>query len=135
MNQIVTKDVFLKIESFGDRYIKEELVPWDKTKLTADWWYALLFFFGRSFYQGRRDSVSSQIKRTAVEALEDDILGKDIHEKERKLKLHLGSGDLDWKKMQSSTNLLQKALLKERPMQLDNGRTKELRVMRTAFSL
>lgn len=65
------------MEIFGDRYCEKYLDKFDKKKLETDWWYALKFFFGRSFARGRRDELSNEYYDFTIDVLEDhfDING------------------------------------------------------------
>jgi len=48
----------------------EERFPTDsKELLKNDWWKALQFFFGRAFYQGRRDVISEEVERRVINVL------------------------------------------------------------------
>jgi hypothetical protein len=49
-----------------------EITSWGM--LLNDWWRALIFFFDRAFYQGRKDVLSSAFESAAIKAIED-VLG------------------------------------------------------------
>lgn len=64
------KDIFKKIESFGNVFEKKYLNNWNKEKILNDWIYSLKFFFEHSFMRGRRDTLSIKFKDKAIEVLE-----------------------------------------------------------------
>lgn len=51
-----------------------------------DWWLALIFFFDRAFYQGRKDKLSSYFERATVKALDSVLIGSASDEKLSSLK-------------------------------------------------
>lgn len=60
-----------KIGKLGERYFAEFLQD-DyrvRTKIKKDWYRALLFFYGKSFYRGRRDEVSKVFELRAIKSL------------------------------------------------------------------
>jgi hypothetical protein len=66
MNQEYLK----KIARFGDEY--RQLFLFSKYQADAvatDWWQAILFFFGRAYYQGRKEIVSMKVHEAAVGVL------------------------------------------------------------------
>lgn len=72
----MTETLFDAILSYGDRYRKDLLYMYYNPKqLLSDWWVALNFFFGRAFYQGRRDDVSEKVYNVAFEILEPKFSG------------------------------------------------------------
>ena len=59
-----------KIVKFGEEYRRTHLIEkHDKATLETDWWQAIIFFFGRAFYQGRKDKVSMLVQERATEVL------------------------------------------------------------------
>jgi len=66
-----------KIEKYGGRYRKEILLASNKKlgitekSIEDDWYAALNFFFGRSFYRGRKDELSTKFKNKTFEVLND----------------------------------------------------------------
>jgi hypothetical protein len=66
-----------KIESFGDLYCREHLSHWDKEALESSWWEALKFFFGHSFFRGRRDELSNEYRYFTIAILTDYFSIKD----------------------------------------------------------
>ena len=71
------------ILTYGRTHVNEYLNV-DKHELETDWWKALDFFFGHSFYQGRGDAVSTTIRYSAQKFLEDK-LGSSNSERVRNL--------------------------------------------------
>lgn len=83
------------ILSYGDRYKEEYLLKYSNDELLRNWLEALKFFFGRAFYQGRRDDVSGKVQDAAIGVIEHnssivngnledndlDILKKELQEK------------------------------------------------------
>lgn len=68
---MVNEKVVNAILSYGNRYREEMLYKiYTKDKLLDNWWEALKFFFGRAFYQGRRDPISDKVYLAAVGVLE-----------------------------------------------------------------
>lgn len=57
------------IEKLGERYCTENLGKWNKQRLESDWWEALKFFFGHSFFRGRRDKLSNEYYYFTINAL------------------------------------------------------------------
>jgi hypothetical protein len=58
-----------QIAAYGLQYRTDHLRKYDPDRLIADWWEALQFFFGRAFYQGRRDNISARVHTAALEIL------------------------------------------------------------------
>jgi len=59
------------IEKLGDRYCEKILLKqWKKARLESDWWEGLKFFFGHSFFRGRRDKLSNEYYYFTIDALE-----------------------------------------------------------------
>jgi hypothetical protein len=83
------KRLLRSVAELGKSYHDEHLADSVKGRdaLLSDWWSALLFWFNRSFYQGRRDSLSTEMKTRAVATL-NNILGEELSEKRRRL-VHL----------------------------------------------
>ena len=76
-----------KIAQLSSRYIREYLGSeiGQRDILKDDWYEALKFFYGRSFYQGRRDELSERFYRKALQGL-DGCLGKSPEEREISLR-------------------------------------------------
>lgn len=73
--------ILRKIEAFSENYKSllssetlafKEAGSWDRIR--QDWWFALLFFFDRAFYQGRSDILSGRFERATVEALAGSLI-------------------------------------------------------------
>lgn len=63
-----------KIINYGDKYIKKHLTDVFNTELMLkDWWEGLQFFLSRSFYQGRRDTISMRVEKEAMNTLKNYI--------------------------------------------------------------
>ena len=60
--------IFRNIGKLGDIYY-EKYLTWDKNKLERNWWEALKFFLGHSFYRGRRDELSNEYHHFAIDTL------------------------------------------------------------------
>lgn len=77
---------------FGERYKKEVMGSdfWTADKISNDWFVALKFWFGKSFYRGRRDSISDNFKERSDNVIAN--IGKDnlfdISENELETLLH-----------------------------------------------
>lgn len=56
----------------GEQYQQRLLKDYSIDVLLSDSWEALKFFFGRAFYQGRRDSLSERVNKTSVDILEQE---------------------------------------------------------------
>lgn len=66
-NKIVARKCRLIANKYGERYKKEVMnsAKWTPELLSEDWFSALEFWFSKSFYRGRRDSISDIfMKRT-----------------------------------------------------------------------
>ncbi|MFW6118157.1 MAG: hypothetical protein ACOC6R_01520 [Chloroflexota bacterium] len=82
-----------KIEALSEDYKRRtsvETIAYKKAgsweKVRQDWWYALIFYFDRAFYQGRSDSLSGNFERATVTALDEVLGGVSSHEKLSSLK-------------------------------------------------
>ena len=63
-----------KIISYGDKYIEKHLTGvFDTDLMLKDWWEGLQFFLSRSFYQGRRDTISMRVEEKAMNVLKKYI--------------------------------------------------------------
>lgn len=60
---------YLKLFASLTKDYEERFLTDSTEMLENDWWEALRFFFGRVFYQGRRDDISKEVERTVIEAL------------------------------------------------------------------
>ena len=67
-HQSTLEKIFRNIERLGDFYYEKHLT-WDKNELERNWWEALEFFFGHSFYRGRRDELSNEYYHFAIDTL------------------------------------------------------------------
>jgi hypothetical protein len=68
-----------QVASFADAYIREHLSAWDPASLRTNWWDALRFWFGHSFYQGRSDAVSSMFEQRAIGVIEEALGSTELH--------------------------------------------------------
>jgi len=67
-----------RILALGQRYREEMLLRYYSCEtLLSDWWQALRFFFGRAFYQGRRNEVSEKVFGAAMEVLDPICSARD----------------------------------------------------------
>ncbi len=66
----MNEEYLKKIARFGDEY-RQKFLPEAQSRdtLSSIWWQALLFFFGRAYYQGRRDTVSKKVHDASVGVL------------------------------------------------------------------
>jgi len=63
-----------KIINYGNKYIKNHLIRvFDRELMLRDCWAGLQFFLSRSFYQGRRDTISAQIEERSMNVLKKYI--------------------------------------------------------------
>ncbi|HLC54864.1 MAG TPA: hypothetical protein VJK07_04550 [Candidatus Nanoarchaeia archaeon] len=63
-----------KIINYGDRYIEKHLTGvFDIDLMLKNWWKGLQFFLSRSFYQGRRDTISMRVEEKAMNVLKKYI--------------------------------------------------------------
>ncbi len=108
------KDTMKKIEALCDDYMEiiqpeteaYQLGNGNMPKILDDWWFSLVFFFDRVFYQGRRDELSTRYKLATINSL-NSLLGKDNKQKLTNLL------DLNSKKMlnyKEKNNPIKKAL-------------------------
>lgn len=74
-----------EIEKFGrlyiNRFLKEQITR--KKNIYNDWFEALEFFFGRSFYRGRRDELSTRFMEATVMTLKEYKLTKNNFERKQ----------------------------------------------------
>lgn len=98
MNENVVNAVLL----FGQRYRKEQLIDrYEPDTMLLGWWDALRFFFGRAFYQGRRDDISFLVYTAAIDVLELAVSHTDgylddaqLSELEQQLHAKIGKGQI-----------------------------------------
>jgi len=63
-----------KIINYGDKYIEKYLTDVFNTDLMLkNWWEGLQFFLSRSFYQGRRDTISMRVEEKAMDVLQEFV--------------------------------------------------------------
>lgn len=67
-----------KIEFYGKTYIKK-FVNENKNIVLNDWYEGLMFFFGKTFYRGRKDEISTIFLERTKKALTDYDLKRNIH--------------------------------------------------------
>jgi len=77
--------------------------------IASDWWLALIFFFDRAFYQGRRDQLSEIFEKATIQAL-GKALGNDEETRREKLLDYYHEGWLDLDTWGEQGNLLCEAL-------------------------
>ena len=76
--------ILKNLEAFGDRYCSRYLEIW-RGDIAENWWTAFRFFFNHAFMRGRRDQLSEEYFRYAMEALKeyfvlpDNPVEKDFH--------------------------------------------------------
>lgn len=64
----------IKIANFGDKYIEKHLNNgFNLNQIKKDWWMGLQFFLSRSFYQGRRDTISMCVEEKAMDILKEFV--------------------------------------------------------------
>lgn len=81
-----------KIEHLSENYMRDVKqgtrsfisAKGDKEKILSSWWFSLVFFLDRVFYQGRRDEVSYIFEQVTINALEE-LLGETDKQKLDKL--------------------------------------------------
>ena len=66
-------------------------------EIKQNWWFALINFFDRVFYRGRRDSLSGKFEQSTIQVLEK-YLGKNNEQRLKKLLKLRDNGSLDFKK-------------------------------------
>ena len=75
-------EIIKKIVNYGDKYIEKYLTGvFDTGLMFKDWWMGLQFFLSRSFYQGRRDIISEQVKEKAMTVLKNFIKDNENNQK------------------------------------------------------
>jgi hypothetical protein len=82
------KNMLCKIAEIGRRYYVNEIISQEihnREILRNDWYEALKFFFRKTFYQGRKDTISTDFLNKSLKSL-DNYLGQSVKEKESKLK-------------------------------------------------
>lgn len=69
-----------QIQEYGQRYCEEFLADdtAEKSKLLADWYEGLNFFFRKSFYRGRKDEISDVFRKRALEVIQEFDLRNNI---------------------------------------------------------
>jgi hypothetical protein len=75
-NYLMNMDVetIKKIINYGDKYIERHLTDvFDTNLMLKDWWAGLQFFLSRSFYQGRRDTISMRVEEKAMDVLQEFV--------------------------------------------------------------
>lgn len=100
-----------KIETLSEDYMKiienetesYRLVNKDKSKILNNWWLALIFFFDRVFYQGRKDELSNRYELATINCL-NAFLGKSSKQKLTTLLLLNKKGMLNYKQENSEIN-------------------------------
>ncbi len=64
-----------KIINYGDIYIEKHLTGvFDTDLMLKEWWEGLQFFLSRSFYQGRRDTISMRVEESVMSVLKKYII-------------------------------------------------------------
>lgn len=69
-----------QIQEYGQRYCEEFLADdtVEKSKLLANWYEGLNFFFRKSFYRGRKDEISDVFRKRALEVIQEFDLRNNI---------------------------------------------------------
>ena len=70
--------VIRNIVQFGERYVTEYLKPVSKKSLEGDWYGGANLLLSYSFYQARRDEVSSKVEKAATGVLDNHFSGRDF---------------------------------------------------------
>ncbi len=67
-NKIMARKCRRIADEYGERYKKEvmDAAKWTPELLSGDWFPALEFWFNKSFYRGRRDSISENFMKKAM---------------------------------------------------------------------
>lgn len=67
-NKIIIRKCRRIADDYGERYKKEimDVAKWTPELLSGDWFSALEFWFSKSFYRGRRDSISENFMTKAM---------------------------------------------------------------------
>lgn len=74
---IMKIETIKKIINYGDKYIEEHLTDiFDTDLMLKNWWEGLQFFLSRSFYQGRKDTISMRVEEKAMNVLKEYIADK-----------------------------------------------------------
>ncbi|HWA51963.1 MAG TPA: hypothetical protein VG895_02855 [Patescibacteria group bacterium] len=68
------------IGEFGEKYVGEFLVAdiGRRDEIKSDWYEGLKFFFSKSFYRGRKDEISENFQKRAMEVVENFDLKNNI---------------------------------------------------------
>lgn len=74
----IDKKILNKIDYLGNLYQEEYLKKYTSQLLEKDWWNGLSLFLNHSFYQGRRDEVSEQVEKAAMNILKNYFPKQDI---------------------------------------------------------
>ena len=116
-----------KIETLSEDYMKivenetqsYKLTNKDRFAILKDWWFALIFFFDRVFYQGRKDKLSKRYELATISCL-NSFLGKGRKEKMKKLLSLNERGMLNYKQKNSEINKILKQMScgKERDIEM-----------------
>lgn len=93
-----------KIETLSNKYKRMvvETAPSYKLakndeEIKQNWWFALINFFDRTFYRGRRDSLSGKFEKNTIQVLVK-YLGKNNEQRLKKLLELRDNESLDYKK-------------------------------------
>jgi hypothetical protein len=98
------------IERLGSlKYLNDHLSKWDKNKLQKDWFYALEFFFSKTFMRGRNDSLSNKYLDFTIYVLKNFLSNNDSNKKDySKLKEALNELDVKFIKQFKKNNNISK---------------------------
>lgn len=102
-----------KIAEYSERFVEKHLKGKIERRrfLQQDWYRALEFFFAISFYQGRRDKVSTKFRDCAYKVLES-TLGDSLESKRSSIMKLKEAGNLDEEGWQRDDNPLCQSLKK-----------------------
>lgn len=71
------KEIVKKIAKYGDKFVEKHLIlAFDIGLMLRDWWQGLQYFLHYSFFQGRADTISIKVEKTAMNILKRYIAGK-----------------------------------------------------------
>jgi len=71
INEESIKRIIRNIQQLGERFC--QALRGDREMLENNWWEALKFFFGRTFFGGRRDKLSNEYYQFTIQALEENF--------------------------------------------------------------
>jgi len=86
MKEEEEKQLLINIQYYGNEYFKELKEEFKKFDID-DWWEGSKFVIGYCFYRGRRDELSTQYKKFAIDKIEKTFKLKDKRNRSESIKM------------------------------------------------